>query len=466
MPKHINNYPKFAVVGHPNKGKSSIVASLAQDDSIHISDTPGTTSMSRSFPLKVDGEILYELYDTPGFQRPREVLQWLQKHDVPANQRPKIVKDFIIKYQNEDRFHDEIELLHPIMDGAGILYVVDGSKPYGTEYEAEMEILRWCGQPSMALINHIGENDYSSEWRMALEQYFRIVKSYNPMESDPKQQFELLEAMVQLDERWREPLKQSITLFKKLREQRLSQSSDIIMKMIIESLSYKEHIPIHTKKATVAQKEKLHIKYKQHLRAIEEKSQKQLERLWQHINLNKHQEDQALDDLDLFSKESESLFGLSRKEMTNTGMFTGAAAGAGIDLLFAGHTLLLGGLIGGAAGAMSAYMGFNELSDTKILGQKLGSRYLEMGPMQNRNFPYILLGRALYHLHVLTTRSHAKRNIASINASSKFKTQWLDSEDNKKLEKYFKILRSSKSKQIGNKNEFRIFLLRLIKKIT
>jgi small GTP-binding protein len=76
------DHPKFAVVGHPNKGKSSIVSSLALDDSVQISDTPGTTTKKRSFPLTVDGKIIYELFDTPGFQRARKVLAWLEAHNV------------------------------------------------------------------------------------------------------------------------------------------------------------------------------------------------------------------------------------------------------------------------------------------------------------------------------------------------------------------------------------------------
>ena len=60
---------------------------LALDDSVQISDTPGTTSKKRSFPLKVDGKILYELIDTPGFQRARRVLSWLEQHDVSADKR-------------------------------------------------------------------------------------------------------------------------------------------------------------------------------------------------------------------------------------------------------------------------------------------------------------------------------------------------------------------------------------------
>ena len=70
--------PRFAVVGHPNKGKSSVVATLAQNDSIAIAMEPGTTRDSHRYPMKVDDTTLYELIDTPGFQRPRKVLAWLQ----------------------------------------------------------------------------------------------------------------------------------------------------------------------------------------------------------------------------------------------------------------------------------------------------------------------------------------------------------------------------------------------------
>jgi len=39
----MDSYPKFAVVGHPNKGKSSIVSTLSQDETVTISSIPGTT---------------------------------------------------------------------------------------------------------------------------------------------------------------------------------------------------------------------------------------------------------------------------------------------------------------------------------------------------------------------------------------------------------------------------------------
>ena len=41
----------------------------------------------------------------------------------------------------------ERRLLAPILAGASVLYVVDGTHPYRPNYEAEMEILRWTGRP-------------------------------------------------------------------------------------------------------------------------------------------------------------------------------------------------------------------------------------------------------------------------------------------------------------------------------
>ena len=144
----MNREPVFAVVGHPNKGKSSVVATLSQNDAIAIALEPGTTRKQQAYPMTVDGQTLYTLVDTPGFQRPRRVLQWLEAHSVSASDRAETVRAFVTEHAGDDRFVDECELLKPIVDGAGIIYVVDGSVPYSAEHEAEMTILRWTGRPA------------------------------------------------------------------------------------------------------------------------------------------------------------------------------------------------------------------------------------------------------------------------------------------------------------------------------
>src|SRR5210317_1271133 len=87
--------PNFAVVGRPNKGKSSIVATLARDDSVRIAARAGSTRSTRRFPMQVDGEVLYELIDTPGMQRSRQLLAWLQSHCSDAASRPATVQRFL-----------------------------------------------------------------------------------------------------------------------------------------------------------------------------------------------------------------------------------------------------------------------------------------------------------------------------------------------------------------------------------
>ncbi len=458
---HNYTHPKFAVVGHPNKGKSSIVSALALDDSVQISDTPGTTSKKRSFPLKVDGKILYELIDTPGFQRARRVLSWLEQHDVSADKKHEVVSAFINEHREDARFNDEIELLEPVMEGAGIIYVVDGSKPYGEEYEAEMEVLRWTGQPSMALINHIDEADYSEEWKRALGQYFKMVRTFNPMQTNMDQHISILESMAQLREEWIAPVKASIKLFERYQDQKLDQSSQMITRLIADGLSHVEKLTLSDDEITDTQKEKIETNYKEKLRHLELDVQKKIESVWDHAHLQKEQSSLTFEDLDLFSEEAASVFGLTRKELIITGVTSGAVTGAGIDLLFAGHTLLLGGAIGGLVGAAGAYFGFDELSDIKVLGQTLGKRTLLMGPMKNRNFPYILLGRALFYTSKTANRSHASRNVADFKMDSTFKEKWLDDGLRKSLEGYHKKFRSGSALQTEVFEEY----AQLIKKV-
>ncbi len=457
------SHPTFAVVGHPNKGKSSIVSALALDDSVQISNASGTTTKKRSFPLSVDGKILYELFDTPGFQRARKVLAWLEKHEVSADKKHEVVQAFINEHKDDERFNDEIELLEPIMDGAGIIYVVDASKPYGEEYEAEMEILRWTGQPSMALINHIDEDDYSQEWKRALEQYFKMVRTFNPMQTNLTQHMNILESMAQLKEEWIAPVKASMKLFEQYQEQMLERSAALLTTLLYKSLSTVERFSIGTEDVSKKDKENVEEKYKEKLRTLEVDVQEQIEKIWNHEHLQKAQENLTFEEMDLFSKETASVFGLTRKELIVTGATSGAVTGAGIDLLFAGHTLLLGGAIGALVGGTGAYFGFNELSEVKVLGQTMGKRYLEIGPMENINFPYILLGRAIYHTVKVAKISHAARDVFDLTMDKTFKEKWLSDSLRKSLEAYHKKFRSGKTVDVDDLKAYELLIKQTLK---
>ena len=456
-------HPTFAVVGHPNKGKSSIVSSLSLDDSVAISNTPGTTHTKRSFPLKVDGVIIYELFDTPGFQRARAVLAWLEQHEVSADKKHTVVEAFVKEHKNDPKFHDEIELLEPILEGAGIIYVVDASKPYSSEYEAEMEILRWCNQPSMALINHIEEDDFTQEWKRALGHYFKLIRTYNPMQATYKEHISILESMAHLNEEWTQSIKESITLFQTHHKQMLTKVSQVITQLLYMALKTTLKLPIKEESASKEEEEKLKQKYQQTLKNLELTSYKQIAKILNHQHLNKEIFEFPFEDIDLFSKESASIFGLSKKELLITTATSGALTGAGVDLLLAGHTGFLGAAIGGAIGGVGGYFGFNELFHTKVLGKKLGEKYLQIGPMQNKNFPYILLGRALFYTQKLLKHSHAKREAFVLEQSEQNRYNIFSDKDRQELEKYHKLFRSSKKEIDDTKlDEYQHLLLKFL----
>ena len=77
----MSEVPRFAVVGRVNKGKSSIVSTLAEDDSVRIDARPGTTTEVREFPVRVDGRTLFVLVDSPGFEDAPRALAWLRARD-------------------------------------------------------------------------------------------------------------------------------------------------------------------------------------------------------------------------------------------------------------------------------------------------------------------------------------------------------------------------------------------------
>ena len=231
--------PVFAVVGHPNKGKSSIVATLAADDSVRIGPAAGTTQQCRAYPMMVDDRVLYTLVDTPGFQRSRRAWAWMRQHETTADRHVEVVRTFVEVHRRQSLFADECELLEPILNGAGILYVVDGSVPYGEEYEPEMEILRWTGQPSMALINPIGAGDYVESWRRALGQYFRVVRVFNAVMAEFSKRTELLRGFGQLKEEWREPFERAVLSLEWDQVAKRARAARVVAETLVSMLTHR-----------------------------------------------------------------------------------------------------------------------------------------------------------------------------------------------------------------------------------
>ncbi|CAH9018970.1 DUF3482 domain-containing protein [Candidatus Nitrosacidococcus sp. I8] len=444
--------PTFVVVGHPNKGKSSIVATLTQDESVHISPIPGATVKSRYFPMKIDGREQYILVDTPGFQRARRTFAWIKSKANTASERANAISQFIETYQNTDQFTDECELLGPIMQGAGILYVTDGSHPYGEEYEAEMEILRWTGQPSIALINMVGEGDYIEQWRAALSQYFKIVRVFNAVTAEFNKRLDLLKAFGQLQEEWQNPLNKAIKALEERRQNQTQQSALAIAQMLATMVSFKITKKISSKKEAHIYEESLTKKYKDKLRDLEKKGRSTIEGIYDYHGLVRSETELNILDIDLFSLDSWNIFGLNRQQLITTGAASGALAGLGFDAAVGGSSFLLGAAVGSVIGGVTARFSHKKIADIRTFGIPLGGIEFRIGPTTNINFPYVVLGRALYHYKVVSQRTHAQRgslDLESQNESTNY-TSLISDTQRKKLERLFTQIRRSSSENFDS----------------
>jgi GTPase Era involved in 16S rRNA processing len=464
--------PKFAVIGRVNKGKSSIVSTLAEDDSVNIDAIPGTTRYCQEFPFRLDGRTLIILIDTPGFQQAPRALAWLKDHEDSVTNRREVVAKFVKNFQDTGEFVDECRLLEPILNGAGILYVVDGAKPFRKNYEAEMEILRWTGQPRMALINKIGEGDFSDEWCPALDQYFSVVRSFNAHYVGFQDRIRLLEAFRELHDPWRDSINESVHYLKAEWERRQRISANVIASLLIDELTYEKEIAINKDENPKNYKHKIEAEFHDYLRNRERKARKAIEHLYQHLKIETEEDelDRPVFEQDLFAKSTWSLLGLTTKQLIALGAIAGATVGGILDAAVGGASFMAGTLIGGAIGAGSIlYISTNRFATIEnIIGVLQGKQMIRIGPHKNPNFPWVLLDRALLHYKSIRDLAHSRREKIKLSAESSDQriAAKLDSSTKKELNRIFSSIRKKRSGDMAEQQrELETVLMKVIEQI-
>ncbi len=403
---------QFAVVGHPNKGKSSIVSTLAHNDSIQISRHSGTTKQASAYSVNND-EAGFELIDTPGFQRPRQALKWLQAHGQSADQRAEAVRLFVNNKECQSNFPDEVKLLNPIVNGAAILYVVDGSRPYGAEYEAEMEILRWTGRASMALINPIENDTHVNTWKSALEQYFKIVRVFDPMQADFDKQIALLEAFAHLQPQWSIRLTQVISDLRQQQVRLVEHCATLLAHLLEDVCCYQYRQKALNESQARALETVVNKAYREWMRNREAETFEKMKSAYAH-HYSKIEIDAMAYPPNLFDLDHWYAFGLNKRQLLTVSATAGALSGAAIDIALAGHSFMLGSIGGGLLGFGGALVGGEKLTRLRIKGLPLGGFEACQGPIRDKNFPYVVLGRFLYLFTQLKHRNHAKRDQVTV----------------------------------------------------
>ncbi len=414
------NIPAFAIIGHPNEGKSTIVSTLSEDDKVRVSPVPGETADCMEFPVKIDGKEIIRFIDTPGFQNPRKTLAWLNNFDGDEKD---LLQSFIKENKDNSDFIDESKLLTPVSKGAGIIYIVDGSRPVRKIDTIEMEILRLTGQPRIAIINNKEEDvEFSEDWKRAFLKHFNAVRIFNGHTATYTERIELLKSLKAIFQDWQEPLSTVIEAFKTDWTNRNKIVSGAIIEMLVKAITHREKQRVSNDSEIAKIKTKQLVSYKTKINSLEKETCREIKKLFKHNIFDYHLPPSSVLSADLFDEESIKILGLRPNQVALAGGVTGGMLGAAADIAAHGLTFGLFTAIGGASGAGYAYLNRDKMIRTKVAGLKIGKKKITTGPCKNIQFMYIQLDRfLLYYSHVINW-AHGRRNGEQEKINQKNKT--------------------------------------------
>ncbi len=445
----MSDVPRFAVVGRVNKGKSSVVATLAEDPSVAIEPRPGTTRICTRFPVEVDGEVLFELVDTPGFEEADRALAWLEEDH--SGDRPARVRAFLRHFVGTQDFIEERTLLAPIMDGAAVLYVVDGAHPFRANHKAEMEILRWTGRPGMALVNRIGPGDHTQTWLDALRSRFEVVRVFDAHTADFTDRIELLRSFRSLDPAAAPALDAAIDAMQGERRRRRAEAALTITDLLIDALTLTLTEAAPDAEAIEQRRAALEARFHDRLRGLERDARRRIERLYLHtVAWDEREIDRPVFDADLFAERTWESLGLSDGQVLAVTTGAGAVTGGAIDAMVGGASFLAGTAVGAAMGLIGGLTRLGRRFASASPAQKLGAlgrslsqdggKPWRIGPHQNPNFGFVLLDRALLHYRSVAGRAHARQDHPALDAGDRL-TAALPAEARRALGGVFERLR-------------------------
>ena len=400
--------PQFAIIGHPNEGKSSVLSTLAEDDSVRVSPVPGETVACQAFPVRIDGREIIRFIDTPGFQNPRQTLHWLQAYQGPEEG---MLAAFIAAHRDDPAFRDDCELLGPVAAGAGVIFVVDGSRPLRHVDRAEMEILRLSGSPRMAVINcKEDDTEYLVRWQSEFRKHFNAVRLFNSCRANYRQRIDLLESLKAIDQRLEPVLRAVVEAFQEDWEVRNQRAAAILAGLLQDILAYRRIVPCAPDEEE-RKRQELHQEYRNYVAARERQAHEAIRQLFKHNIFNLELPPQSILEEDLFSKRTWEFLGLSDRQIILAGALGGAALGVGIDAATIGTSFGLFSAVGGLIGAgATAFKGKELLSGVRLLGMKMGGEQLRVGPVGNIQLLYIVLDRGLlFYSHVINW-AHGRRD--------------------------------------------------------
>ena len=407
--------PEIAIIGHPNEGKSSVLSTLAEDDSVRISPYPGETTQCRTFPVLIDKREILRFTDTPGFQSPSRILSELKTYEGSSEIR----LEKLLRYTGaHEELAEDHQLLLPIGRGAGIIYVVDGARPIRGVDRDEMEILRLIGRPRMAVINcKQEENRYLADWKDELAKHFNSSRVFNAHRATYAERIALFEALTSIDQDWQQILTEVVDAIKKDWQARTRTTARLLSTLLTESLALELTARLKTGSDEQALRSKLIERYTKTIAELESGTHEKMRGLFKHNIFDYRLPHYSILHEELFSERTWQFLGLTRQQFILLGGIGGGVVGAGVDVAALGHGLGLFTALGALGGVLGALTGGKRLDyEASLLGIHIAGPQIKIGPAGTISLLFVLINRALLFYQHVANWAHGRRDYSEQNS--------------------------------------------------
>lgn len=401
----------LSVVGHTNTGKTSLIRTLLRNSGFgEVLDSAGTTRHVESAQINIGRQAVIELRDTPGLEDSVALAELLQKSEKNDASSRANLQHFIDTGAEHPEFEQEIKVLKQALSSDALLYVIDCREAVFAKYQQEIRLLKKAARPILPVLNFIDTDPAQLNlWRQALAEHgLHAQVSFDTVAFDFEAEHRLYQKLQTLLEQHYSAL-QALIDHRRQQWQELRQTcSQRIARCLFDSAQLR----LVSEADTLAPETVEHLRDR--ARALEQECLNDLLAVMQFtsadIALIQLPVSNGQWQLDLFAPETLKSLGLDTASATATG----AAIGAGVDILLAGMSLGAGTATGAALGAA--------WHSGKRFGKDLWYK------LQGRTFICLddttldaLLLRQLWLLRTVLQRGHAAQTQAQMSAEKPMK---------------------------------------------
>ncbi|MFQ3187013.1 DUF3482 domain-containing protein [Marinomonas primoryensis] len=397
------------VVGHANTGKTSLIRTLLRrQDFGDVSDRAGTTRHVESVKINIEHQTIVTLTDTPGFEDSIGLWDIRHSDSFRSFQGSDWLRPFCDSHFAQDEFEQEAKILKQLTSTDIILYVIDIRQAPLGKYLDELSLLASANKPIIPILNFSATpSAHLDAWRKVLaERHLHAVVKYDSVAFYFEDEKRLYQSIQSLMPEHYDAVNQLVTSREDAAQLRLTKATSQLAELLIKAASSRlecAQYPPEIAESTV---------FENKIRQLEQHYITQLLRLYEFQQADLVVSPLAIQNdrwqQDIFEAQTLKEWGID----TGTSALTGAAIGAGIDVMSAGLTLGTATTIGAILGA--TWKTGQHYKDT--LKSKLTNRHYLC--LDNATLTLLCLRglTAIQHLH---QRGHASQQSYQLITPSK-----------------------------------------------